>query len=95
MEAFGRWGEAGTSCLQWMPRHGKAARPGFDARTFLARVRRRVSVAVQRGHALAVANALQRAGTPAGVVVHAGRLAPAWWGRAWLPTAGAAFLVFQ
>jgi len=95
VEALGRWGEAGTSCLQWMPRHGKAARPGFDARTLLARARGRVSVALQRGHALAVANALQRAGTTAGVVVHAGRLAPACWGRAWLPTAGAAFFILQ
>ena len=71
---------------------GSAVMPTRDP---LQLARSRVSVAIQRGNALAVANALQRAATPAGVVVHAGRLAPAWWGRAWLPTAGAAFLVFQ
>jgi len=81
LESLGRWGKAAQALLDWIAQHGKQARSGFNVRAFKARVRREVSVALQRGNAMAVGTALQRAAAPAGVQVSAGRSGPARWGR--------------
>ena len=64
-----------------MAAHGKATRPGFDVRTLKTRCKLRVSVAVQRCNAMAVARATQRAAAPAGLLIRAGRVGGANWGR--------------
>ena len=81
IEAFGRWGAAAEKLLDDMAAHGKATRPGFDVRTFKTRCKLRVSVAVQRCNAMAVARATQRAAAPAGLLIRAGRVGGANWGR--------------